>query len=311
MIINHPFVVVPSYNQPKFSSCATWDPDAITIANQSLIGTMSHDVFVDINNTVYVSDIANNLVQVWFEESIIPTRTISGGLSSPYSIFATLNGDVYVDNGLSNGQVDKWTLNATTSVIAIYVRGACYGLFIDIHDNLYCSLRDLNIVVKESLDDDTNTSIIVGGINNTAGSGPYMLDDPQGIFVDIDLNLYVADCGNNRIQLFPSGQLNGTTIIINGLNGTFTLKCPTKVVLDIDGYLFIADSDNNRILGSGPSGFRCIAGCTGTNGLASNQLNLPQSLGFDSHGNLLVIDSGNNRLQKFFLSSNSCGKFYK
>jgi sugar lactone lactonase YvrE len=252
----------------------------------------------------------DNSVQIWFQESMIPTRTISGGLHMPYSTFATLNGDVYVDNGLSNFQVNRWALNATNSTIAMYVRGACYGLFMDIDDNLYCSLPNFYVVVKQSLDNNTNTSIIVGG-NTTLGSGPYMLNGPRGIFVDINLDLYVADCGNNRIQLFRSGQLNGTTIIINGSTGTFTLGCPADVVLDIDGYLFIAESGNNRILGSGPSGFRCIAGCTGTSGLASNQLNSPQSLSFDSYGNLFVIDSGNNRLQKFFLSSNSCGEFYK
>jgi DNA-binding beta-propeller fold protein YncE len=136
-----------------------------------------------------------------------------------------------------------------------------------------------------------------------------MLYKPRGIFVNSGLNFYVADCGNNRIQFFQSGQLNGTTVTINGLNGIFTLSCPTEVVLDIDGYLFIADSENNRILGSGPTGFRCIVGCTGTTGLAADQLNSPHSLSFDSYGNLFVIEYGNNRLQKFFLSSNSCGKF--
>ena len=114
-----------------------------------------------------------------------------------------------------------------------------------------------------------------------------MLNKPQGIFVDKNLNLYVADCLNDRIQLILPGQLNGTTLAINGSNGTFTLACPTDIALDMDDYLFITDALNNRILGLGPFGFRCIVGCTGTTGVASY----------------------NNRLQKFFLSSNSCGKF--
>jgi hypothetical protein len=220
----------------------------------------------------------------------------------------SLNGDVYVDNGASNHRVDRWTLNATTSVVAMYVHGSCQGLFIGIDDYLYCAIYSLNQVVKRSLNSDVNTSIIAAG-NGSAGNTSYLLNGPRGIFVDLNLNLYVADCFNNRIQLFQSDQLNGTTIIINGSNGTFTLKCPASVVLDIDGYLFITDGHNNRVLGSGPAGFRCIAGCTGVAGVAANQLNLPHSLSFDSYGNLFVIEFTNNRLQKFFLSSNSCGKY--
>ena len=136
-----------------------------------------------------------------------------------------------------------------------------------------------------------------------------MLNKPQGIFVDKNLNLYVADCLNDRIQLILPGQLNGTTLAINGSNGTFTLACPTDIALDMDDYLFITDALNNRILGLGPFGFRCIVGCTGTTGVASYQLDHPHSLSFDSKGNLFVIEYSNNRLQKFFLSSNSCGKF--
>jgi len=256
-----------------------------------------------------VAETGKSQVQVWLEGTITPTRTISGGFNWPYSIFVTLNGDVYIDDSSFNYRIDKWTLNATSGVVAMYVNnGPCSGLFIDIDENLYCSNGPYHQVIKQSLQNGTNTSIIVVG-NGTAGSASNMLNSPQGIYVDINLNLYVADCGNNRIQLFQSGQLNGTTIIINGLNGTFQLSCPTKIVLDADGYLFIMDCNNSRILGSNSTGFRCIVGCTGTAGSASNQMLLPHSLSFDSYGNLFVIDTGNNRLQKFFLSSNSCGEF--
>jgi sugar lactone lactonase YvrE len=118
----------------------------------------------------------------------------------------------------------------------------------------------------------------------------------------------VADYWNNRIQLFRTGQLNGSTIAGSGSSGTIALNNPTDVVLDFDGYLFITDSGNNRIVGSGPSGYYCIVGCTGSSGTASNQLNHPQSLSFDNNGNLFVVDCVNNRIQKFFLATNSCGK---
>jgi hypothetical protein len=139
-----------------------------------------------------------------------------------------------------------------------------------------------------------------------------MLNYPQGIFVDINLDLYVADCRNNRIQLFQSEQLDAITVAGSGsLNTTISLNCPTGVVLDADGYLFIVDSGNNRIVGSGSDGFRCLVGCSNSTGSASNQLDGPRTLSFDSYGNMFVTDYGNNRIQKFSLLTNSYGKSIK
>jgi hypothetical protein len=141
------------------------------------------------------------------------------------------------------------------------------------------------------------------------GSAPNQLWVPRGIFVDVNFDLYVADAANNRIQLFQSGELNGTTIAgNNSLNPTIALKHPNGIVLDAQKYLFIVDSHEHRIVGSGPNGFRCLVGCQGW-GSQSNQLSFSWTLSFDSSGNMFVIDQGWNRIQKFFFFENSCGKF--
>lgn len=191
----------------------------------------------------------------------------------------------------------------------MYITQRCYGLFIDINNTLYCSLNGLHQIVAKSVDDITNTLRIVAG-TGCPGSGSNLLNSPCGIFIDINFNLYVADGANNRIQLFPSGQLNGTTVAGNGASGTITLNYPKSVILDADGYLFIVDSNNHRIIGSGPTGFRCIVGCTGTSGSSSNQLYNPQTIAFDSYGNIFVTDYSNSRIQKFLLAYNSCGMYY-
>jgi hypothetical protein len=234
-------------------------------------------------------------------------RNISGGFNGTYSIFVTINGNIYVDNGLYNGRVDVWTPNATNSATAMYVIGTCYDLFIDINNNLYCSLAYYNQVVTQSLYDSANSSIIAAG-NGTAGATSNTLNYPTGIFVDTQLNLYVADCNNNRIQLFTSGSLNGTTVAGSTVTGTITLNCPARIVLDADGYLFISDYSNNRIVGSDINGYHCIAGCTNGAGSAPNQLSNPVGLHFDSYGNLLVVDRNNFRIQNFLLATNSCSK---
>jgi hypothetical protein len=302
------FFILASYNQPKFCPFTTWNPDAITFANKSTIGTYPYGIFVNTNNTVYVPDRENGPIQIWLNDSFNPTQTISIGLSYPHSIFVTITGDIYVDNGYFNGRVDKWTFNTNTSDPVMYVGASCYGLFLDLNDTLYCSMPAYHQVVKRWLNNKTITSTPAAG-TGSPGSDSNMLNSPQGIFVNINFDLYVADCGNHRIQLFQSGQLNATTIAGNrSSDPTITLNCPTGIVLDADQYLFIADCDNHRIIGSGPNGFRCLVGCFQT-GSASNQLSHPVTLSFDSYGNMFVTDQDNDRVQKFLLSTNSCGKY--
>jgi hypothetical protein len=200
------FVLGPSYNQPKLSSCATWNPNAITFANISTVGSQPIGIFVSINNTIYVTATNLNQMLEWTEGSNTLLRNISAGLSSPRGIFATINGDVYVDNGAVNHRVDKWSWNATSSIVVMNVTSRCFSLFVDTNDTLYCCNDLEHKVVKMSLNDASNTVTMAAG-TGTQGSQPDMLNYPNGIFVDMTFNLYVADWGNNRVQLFQPGQL--------------------------------------------------------------------------------------------------------
>ena len=309
MIISCSFVLLleVSYNRPTFSPCATWEPNAITFANSSNFVATATGLFVTTNNTVYATSTSLYSVLVWPKGSSNAPQSIFSGLATSYRIFVTVNGDVYADNGAYKHRVEKWAKNATNSTYVMFVSEQCNGLFVDVYDSLYCSLRNYHRVTKRTVDSDANTSITVAG-NGTMGFSSTTLNNPCGIFVDIDLSLYVADYSNNRVQLFRSGQLNATTVAGSGAPGTISLNGPAKAILDGDGYLFITDHNNFRVVGSGPNGFRCIAGCTETNGSAANQFFRPYDLSFDTYGNLYVTDMYNNRLQKFLLARNSCGE---
>ena len=180
----------------------------------------------------------------------------------------------------------------------------CQGLFIDICDNLCCSETYRHRVVRISLRNPGNITIIVAG-TGCSGYTANRLSSPRGIFVTNNLSLYVADYWNDRIQLFQAGEMTASTVVVNGPNGAITISRPTGVVLDGDGYLFIVDSGHHRIVGSGPEGFRCVVGCSGLAGSASDRLNNPQTLSFDTDGNMFVTDQDNNRIQKFLLGNNS------
>jgi hypothetical protein len=217
------------------------------------------------------------------------------------------NGDIYIDDGTKNNQVVKWISSTNTFVPVMNVNSACYGLFVDIYDNLYCSMSNHHQVVKRWLKSSAMTTTVVAG-TGASGSASNELDSPGGIFIDVNLDLYVADCANSRVQLFQSGQSNGITVAgIKSLNPTISLNYPTGIVLDAQKYLFIVDSENGRIVVSGTNGFRCLVGCYGQ-GLQSNQLSSPFTLSFDRSGNMFVTDQFNNRIQKFEYVENSSGK---
>lgn len=293
--------LVVSYNRPKFSPCATWNSRGISFANISTIGSQPYGIFINRNNTVYVVDQQNGRIQIWFNKNFNSPQTISDNLFMSYAIFVTFDGDIYVNSGNSSGRIHKWSWKSNTTVFVMDFGQKCYGIFIDIDNNLYCSMRDYHQVVRKALDGRSNELKIVAGMG-CSGSDSSRLNSPYGIFVTIDMNLYVADCQNNRIQLFEPNQLDAVTVAGSGQSQSFLLNCPTGIVLDADGYLFIVDRNHHRIIRSGPNNFSCIIGCS------PSELSYPQTMAFDTYGNIYITDRDNHRIQMFLLQTNSCGK---
>ena len=261
-------------------------------------------LFLTKNDTWYL--VLDGYAQIFSgnEGSIHSTTSARGA----FSIFVAGDDNVYASDSGGN-RVNMWSMNLTSSQPVMLIGNDCRDLFVDTNSTLYCCLDNMHQVVSKSLHDPTNTLTVVAG-TGCPGSASNMLSSPRGIFVDLNFTLYVADFYSNRVQRFTSGQLNATTIAGDGAPGTISLYHPVDIVLDGDGYIFIVDSYNNRIIGSGLDGFRCVAGCSTAPGSASNQLSSPQSMSFDSNGNIWVADMGNHRIQKFSLTTNcSSGRF--
>ena len=131
----------------------------------------------------------------------------------------------------------------------------------------------------------------------------------SGIHVNAEWNVYMADCDGNHILRWPNEQqVAGTSENGSAMN---QLNCPSAVVVDAEGHVFIADTNNHRIMLwrlNAAEGV-CITGCSATRGNRADQLDTPRDVIFDWEGNLLVADTGNNRVQRFDVSIDlKCGK---
>ncbi len=132
---------------------------------------------------------------------------------------------------------------------------------------------------------------------------------PSGMAADTLGDLYVADAGNHRIRKIGSdGEVStlagsGERGLAEGPAATARFNDPGGVAVDTQGTVYVADTGNHRIRVIRSDGqVATLAGSSnagsldGTGSLA--QFNRPHGLAIDPHGNLLVADSGNNRIRK-------------
>ncbi|CAF1571798.1 unnamed protein product, partial [Didymodactylos carnosus] len=90
----------------------------------------------------------------------------------------------------------------------------------------------------------------IAGIGSRA-SGPesLVLDHPNDLFVDDKKNVYVADVKNHRIQKFPFGSQNGTTVAGgNGKGNSLSqLDHPHAIYVTKNNDIYISDTGNQRV----------------------------------------------------------------
>jgi DNA-binding beta-propeller fold protein YncE len=170
------------------------------------------------------------------------------------------------------------------------------------------------------------------------GSGPGALSKPRSVAVAPDGRVYVADTGNDRIQVFTAegvflfgfgqkgkeqGQINGPTRIavtasdhiyvldegndrLQKFNPDTSFAKAFKLhgqdfAIDAYGFLYMLDAKRGKVKELGPDGF--VLGGFGASGKGRGQFKKPRGIAIAPDGTILVVDTGNKRIQRVRLEN--------
>jgi sugar lactone lactonase YvrE len=312
--------------QPDFTHGA---PNTLSAGSLNFPGNHgSGAVAVDVvNNHVYVADTGNNRVLGWESISALTTGKFP---------------DIVI------GQVDFESSVAGTSSTTL---SSPNGIAVDSAGNVYVADTGNSRVLmfpdpftsftKDGQFSNFEATVVLGQVGNfTSGScdvdtsspDSETICSPQGVAVDSDNNVWVADTGNNRVVEY-NGPVTADSFfedLVFGQLGSFTSKTannggisknslnqPNGVAVDGHGNLYVADSSNNRVLefntplsvtaiaGSGDTTADEVWGQAGsftTSSCASESastLCLPTKVAVDGSDNLYIGDTQDNRALMF------------
>ncbi|MBS1791450.1 MAG: hypothetical protein JST85_27305 [Acidobacteria bacterium] len=202
-----------------------------------------------------------------------------------------------------------------------------YQIALDGEGNLFIADIDNHTIRKVAPNGIISTVAGTPGSAGFSGDGELAttarLNQPAGIAVDGSGNLYISDVSNNRVRKVTAADGKISTIAGNGQSGfsgdngpalNASLNFPYGLTVDKNtGDVYFAEFGNNRV--------RKIAVATGTistvagtgsatyNGddrpATEAAVNAPINVTFDNSGNLVIADSGNNRIRRI---NNADGK---
>jgi len=273
---------------------------------QGTLATLSAPSAVTVtpSNLIYIADTGNNVVRV--------VNLLTGVISTVAGGATTVCGDARDTEGDGClGTLTKFSKPA--------------GLAADIYGNVYVSDTGNNIV--RELSPTGYVSLVAGGASAVCSSSTVTIDSfgdncppaqaifngPTGIAIDSNMNIYIADTRNSEIRkiVASSGLVTsfaGTGVAGAGSNGgpatAAQVNLPTGVGVDAAGNVYIADTGNQAVRMVPASGIiSTVLGTLGTSGngtlpgaATTTALNNPSVVAVSPSGNLIVLDSGNDRV---------------
>lgn len=293
----------------------------------------------DIAGNLIVADYNNNTVRKITPAGVVSTVAGSPGVSGsadgtgatarfngPQGIAVDVAGNIFVTDRLNSTVRRISTAGAVSTIAGLagfagsanavgtnarFARPA--GLVIDGAENLY--LTDSGNATIRKITSAGVVSTVAGSANlfgttNAVGTAA-RFNNPQGITIDRDGNLYVTDSGNHNVRkIAPNGTvtaLAGGTSTRGGIDGTGTTArfyFPMGLSVDGAGNLYVADADNHSIRKVSSAGVTStLAGPLGNtwftdgNGSAA-RFYFPYGIAADSKGNAFVSDYVNATIRK-------------
>ena len=149
-----------------------------------------------------------------------------------------------------------------------------------------------------------------------SGTGNGQFKEPWAVALDSSGNVWALDTGNDRVEKFSSA---GVFSVAYGKEGAGNLQFKEPRGISINqtaGNIYIADTQNNRIeelnssgafietIGWGVSDGKtelevCKSSCkAGIAGSGNGQFSSPGGITIDAHGDIWVVDTGNDRVQE-------------
>jgi sugar lactone lactonase YvrE len=232
----------------------------------------------DAAGNVYVADTHNSLIRKITPDGVVTTlagrlpanpvykKNDTARFDNPYGIAADKKGNLFVcdwdkDVIKKISPAGKVTIFAGSgdrgSKDGIGTKASFYlpeGIVIDSKGNLYITDTYNNMIRKISPDGAVTTLAGKSAKGSADGKGSAAsFNHPDGITVDKNSNVYVADVGNNKIRkITPDGMVStfaGSKIhgAANGDVSAASFYRPYGITIDKNGSLYVADYQNNLI----------------------------------------------------------------
>ena len=211
---------------------------------------------------------------------------------------------MYVAVNPKTGQV--WVTDRLATAVYVYTANGAYvrefapkpaaktwqplGIGFDANGTLY--LTDVSTNPHRVLVYDAN------GVLTHTVTAKDPLSFPNGIAVDAQGRIFVADSNNGRLLAFDAQ--GAQKAMVNRGVGNGDLGLPRGVAVDDSGRIFVVDTTNQAVnvyrMGDDGTSVRFI-GTFGAEGNGDGQFLYPNGIATDQHGHVYVTDRANNRLQ--------------